>query len=99
MYMKVQNFEKAKILLKKAYQLRKKCLINPEITKKLRDVLSILRLQKELLVLRESSTNTSNEELNGKIYKINEQLGDLYCNLGLYELGLESYKKQVSEMR
>lgn len=97
MYMKVQNFEKAKILLKKAYQLRKKCLINPEITKKLKDVLSILRLQKELLVLRESGSNSSSTEVNGKMYKINEQLGDLYCNLALYELGLESYKKQVSK--
>ena len=36
-YIKVQNFEKAKLLLRKAYRLKKKCLINPEITQKLKD--------------------------------------------------------------
>lgn len=35
--MKVQNFEKAKILLRKAYKLRKKCLISPEIARKLNE--------------------------------------------------------------
>jgi hypothetical protein len=36
-YVKVQNFEKAKLLLRKAYRLKKKCLINSEITQKLKE--------------------------------------------------------------
>lgn len=41
------------------------------------------------------NTNASNEEKNNKLYIKYEKLGDLYCSLDLYELGLSSYLNQV----
>jgi hypothetical protein len=95
LYLKVQNFEKAKLLLKKAYQLKKKCLISHEVTRKLKDVLNVIRSQKEINTMAADTNEDDKVDHNEKLYKINEKLGDSYCNLGIYELGLRSYFKQV----
>jgi hypothetical protein len=93
--LKVQNFEKAKLLLKKAYQLKKKCLISPEITKKLQDVLNVIRSQREMNIISNDAKEQEKADYNERLYKINEKQGDSYCNLAIYELGLRSYFKQV----
>lgn len=94
-YIKVQNFEKAKILLRKAYKLKEKCLISSEISKKLKEIINVMNFEKEInIVLAES--HDINEEKSNRIYKLYEKLGDSYCNLGLYDLGLNSYFKQLS---
>jgi translation initiation factor 2B subunit (eIF-2B alpha/beta/delta family) len=95
--LRVQNFEKAKLLLKRAYKLKKKCLISPEVTRKLRDVLNVIRSEKEIKLSGTANRDDQNDDLesNEKLNKIYEKLGDSYCNLGLYELGLTSYQEQV----
>lgn len=101
-YLKIQNLEKAKVLLRRAYKLKKKCLINPEITRKLKEVMNIMYIEKELVLF--SSTGNldlaslkvrSDENVDVKLIKAYEKLGDSYCNIGLYEMGLRNYFKQL----
>lgn len=79
--------------------MRKNCLINPDISKKLKEVMNIIHLQNEINILYGQSTDLQDENLieqtNDKIYRVYEKLGDSYCNIGLYDLGLNSYYKQV----
>lgn len=92
----VQNFEKAKVLLRKAYKLRKKCHIDPSIIRKLKEVMNIIKVEKEIHLVK--STNESGEDDNYidlKLLKMYEKLGDSFCNIGMYELGLRNYFEQL----
>ena len=94
----MQNLEKAKLLLKKAYHLRNKCLISPEVTYKLKNVINVIRLQNEINKIsnqNDPKAESNQNDNNPKLVKIYEKQGDSYCNLALYELGLKSYFKQV----
>ena len=44
---------------------------------------------------KENETNFRNLE---KIFNLNEKLGDSYCNIGLYKIGLNCYFKQVNNL-
>lgn len=87
-------------MLRKAYKLRKKCLISSEITTKLKQVIDVVHLQRELnsidTDLLESNIINIDMEKWLKVLKIYEKLGDNLCNLGLYEPGLKNYQKQVN---
>lgn len=100
--MKIQNFEKAKTLLRKAYKLRKKCLISQEIIAKLKQVIEVIHLQRDLNVIDTDlvDSNIINIDMDKclKVLKIYEKLGDNLCNLGLYEPGLKNYQKQVLKL-
>lgn len=62
----------------------------------------ILKVQKEIcnikITLGDDEPNRSQSSMNEKndrLYALYEKVGDAYCNLGLYELGLNSYLEQV----
>jgi tetratricopeptide (TPR) repeat protein len=93
-YLKIQNLEKAKVLLKQAYKLRKKCHLDAGIVRKLREVMIIIKAEKELnLIIDEDATESSENDL--KLLKIYEKIGDSFCNIGMYELGLKNYFEQL----
>jgi len=100
LYLKIQNFEKAKILFRQAYKLRKQCLISPEIKTKLKHVMNIVKLQKELSILNTNFEDLSKElkadlDKSLEVSKIYEKLADSFCYIGLYEQGLSAYFKQL----
>jgi hypothetical protein len=90
LYIKIQNFEKAKVLLRQAYKLRRKILIGSEVASKLRHVLSITKRLNELAILNTNFQNVSqlNSELrsdmerSSEVSKMYEKLADSYCYLG-----------------
>jgi len=100
LYLKIQNFEKAKILFRQAYKLRKQCLISPEIKTKLKHVMNIVKLQKELSILNTNFEDLSKElkadlDKSLEVSKIYEKLADSFCYIGLFEQGLGAYFKQL----
>lgn len=103
LYIKIQNFEKAKIFLRQAYKLKNKCLISVEITSKLKHVMNILKRLNEVAILNTNFQNPSqlNTELKSdmdkslEVSKCYEKLADSYCYIGLYEQGLSAYLKQL----
>jgi len=99
-YLKIQNFEKAKILLRQAYKLRKQCLIGPEIKTKLKHVMNIVRLQKKISILNTNFKDLGEElkmdlEKSLEVGKVYEKLADSFCYIGLYDQGLNTYLKQL----
>ncbi len=63
-------------------------------------VINIIKSQKEIntvtSILEESDdSNASHQDKNIKLVKIYEKLGDSFCSIGLYELGVEQYIHQV----
>lgn len=99
-YLKIQNFEKAKILLRQAYKLKKKCHISSEIVTKLKNVLKIVKNQKQISILNINFDNLNKElksdlDKSMEVSKIYEKLADSYCYIGLYEQGLQTYLKQL----
>lgn len=62
--------------------------------------MNVVKLQKEInnLKLSDDDTNSENTNFTNKyktLFMANEKLGDAFCSLGLYELGLKRYLEQV----
>lgn len=64
--------------------------------------MNVIELEKEvnqhIMELNESKENASGDDKTGKLYSVYEKLGDSYCNLSLFEMGLNSYFKQVDSI-
>ena len=64
-------------------------------------MIKVVKLQKEIGNVKikssfsEEDDQTQTSERNNSLYTLNEKLGDAFCNLGLYELGLNCYFEQV----
>jgi hypothetical protein len=60
----------------------------------------VIRSQKEINTMVNQSNDGEKakklSEFAEKLYKIYEKLGDSYCDLGLFELGVKNYFKQVN---
>ncbi len=93
-YLRIHNFEKAKVLLRKAYKLKKKCHIDPSIKSKLKEVMNIISIEKEIH-LAGSEKNEEDNDIDLKLIKLYEKLGDSFCNINIYELGLRNYIEQL----
>lgn len=72
--------------------MKRFCAISPEICKKLREIKKIIRIESEI---NQINANTIKPEELEKKFVLSEKLGDSYCTIGLYELGLNSYFRQV----
>ena len=93
--------------MRRAYKLRKKCQIDAAVTRKLKEVMQIIKVEKELNLMQSAYLNeassggteaTPHEDVL-KLMKIYEKLGDSYCNIGIYELGLKNYLEQLKHCK